>query len=103
MAGIPPFLGFFSKLSIITLLLFYESYFLFVIFFISGLIISFYYIQNYRFFGYNLKNINHNKNNLILKFNYKYINILNISIFLNIFSLFLFNDIFIFSFIIKIN
>jgi NADH:ubiquinone oxidoreductase subunit 2 (subunit N) len=63
MAGIPPFLGFFSKILIISSLLFYENYYLFLLFFISSLIIAFYYIQNYRFFGVNLKNTNFLKQN----------------------------------------
>lgn len=103
MSGIPPFLGFFSKLSIISLLIFYENYFLFFLFFISGLIISFYYIQNYRFFGYNLKSINYSKNYFLIKLNFKYLNYLLFFISFNTFSFIFFNELFIFSLIFKIS
>jgi len=103
MSGIPPFLGFFSKILIISSLIYYENYFLFFTFFISSLIIAFYYIQNYRFFGYRLKNITYFKNNLIVKFNYKYLNYLITFIFLNVLSLFFINEIYIFSFLFKLN
>lgn len=102
MSGIPPFLGFFSKIMVVTLLLYNENYLLFSIFLISGLIISFYYIQNYRFFGYNLKNINYYYK-LFIIVNYKYLNWLIIFTFFNIFSIFFFNDIYIYSFLPKIS
>ena len=103
MSGIPPFLGFFSKLLIISSILFYENYFLFILFLISSLIISFYYIQNYRFFGYSLKSINYCKNKIFLLLNYNYLNFLIIFIFFNIFSFFFINEYFIISYLFKIN
>lgn len=103
MAGIPPFFGFFSKILIISSLLYYNNYFLFTLFFISSLVISFFYIQNYRFYGYNIKNITYLKNNLIIIYNNKFINLLLIFIFFNLFSIFFINEIYIYSFIFKLN
>ena len=103
MAGIPPFLGFFSKIFVITYLAYNENYFLFILFLLSGLIISFYYIQNYRFLNYNLKNLNFSKNLIILKLNNSYINLISILLFINLFSFLFLNDINILVCIFKIN
>lgn len=83
MAGLPPFLGFFSKISIISNLYLDSNYFMCILFLISSLIISFFYIQNSRFFGFFLKKIKFFKNNLILVINYNYANILIIFIIIN--------------------
>ena len=96
MSGLPPFLGFFIKISLITLLINNEEYLLFFLILLSGLFISFFYIQNYRFFGYNLKNINYKKNLLILKYNNSLFFIIYVCIFINIFGIFFLNDFFIF-------
>ena len=103
MSGIPPFLGFFSKISVISVLMLNENYFYFFIFFISGLVLSFYYIQNYRFFGYNLKSINYSKDYLVLKLNFSYLNYLILFIFFNLFSFFFFSDLLVFSYTFKLN
>ena len=84
MAGLPPFLGFFAKISIITNLYIDKNFFLCILFLVSSLVISFFYIQNSRFFGFSLKKIKFYKNNIILIKNYKYVNILIIFIFINI-------------------
>lgn len=103
MSGIPPFLGFFAKLSLISLLLLNEEYFLFFLILISSFFISYFYIQNYRFFGYNIKNINYNKNIYILKNNKNLYIFYYFLLFLNIFSFFFINDFFIFMTFISIN
>ena len=103
MSGIPPFLGFFSKISVVSVLMLNENYFYFFIFFISGLVLSFYYIQNYRFFGYNLKSINYSKDYLVLKLNFSYLNYLILFIFFNLFSFFFFSDLLVFSYTFKLN
>lgn len=71
MAGIPPFLGFFAKLSVVSNMLVNEDYFLFFLSIFIGLFVSFFYIQNYRFYGFNLKNIYYNKSSIVYKFNNK--------------------------------
>lgn len=103
MAGIPPFLGFFAKISLISLLLFNEEYLLFFLTLISGFFISFFYIQNYRFFGYNIKNINYNKNIFLLKNNKNLYFLFYIFIFINIFSFLFINDFFIFVTFLSLN
>jgi NADH:ubiquinone oxidoreductase subunit 2 (subunit N) len=103
MAGIPPFLGFFAKISLVSLLLYNEEYLLFFLTLISGFFISFFYIQNYRFFGYNIKNINYNKNIFIIKNNKNLYIYYYLLLFINIFSFFFINDFFIFSTFIALN
>lgn len=102
MAGIPPFLGFFAKISLVSLLLFNEEYLLFFLTLISGFFISFFYIQNYRFFGYNVKNISYNKNLFIFKNNKNLFITFYLFLFINIFSCFFISDFFIFSTFISI-
>lgn len=97
MAGIPPFFGFFSKILIISNLYFTNNYYLFILFFVVGFILAFYYIQNYRFFGFNQKNLNYYNNLLIINLNYNYLNFLLIFLSLNNFIFFFFNDFFIYS------
>src|SRR5574343_663977 len=62
MAGFPPFLDFFSKISVIDNLYFDKNYFLCILFLISSLIISFFYIQNSIFFFYLLNKSKYFKN-----------------------------------------
>jgi NADH:ubiquinone oxidoreductase subunit 2 (subunit N) len=49
MAGVPPFIGFFSKLFIITLLVNNAFFILYTLFFIILLIGLYFYVQNIRF------------------------------------------------------
>lgn len=84
MAGLPPFLGFFSKISVIANLYFDKNYFLCILFLISSLIISFFYIQNSRFFGYSLKKTKYFKNNLVLVINYNYSTVILLFLMFNI-------------------
>lgn len=97
MAGIPPFIGFFAKLSVISLLLYNNEYLLFFFALFSGFFIAYFYLQNYRFYGYSLKNINYSKNIFIVKNNNHLFIIIYLFIYINIFSFFFLNDLLIFS------
>ena len=60
MAGVPPFIGFFSKLFIITLLINNYFFLLYSLFFISLLMGLYFYVQNIRFlYSTNLKTLNY--------------------------------------------
>lgn len=83
MAGIPPFLGFSVKLLLIANLYLDGNYYLFNLFLISSLIIGFFYMQNFRFYGIILKKRQFFKNFLILLFNYLYTCMLAIFIMFN--------------------
>lgn len=96
MGGLPPFIGFFAKFSVISLLLFNQEYLLFFLTLFFGLFISFFYIQNYRFYGFNIKNLNFSKNIFILKYNKIFFFFLYIFLFFNFFNFFFINDLFIF-------
>lgn len=96
MAGLPPFIGFFAKFSVISLLFFNQEYLLFFLTLFFGLFISFFYIQNYRFYGFNIKNLNFKKNIFLLKYNKNYFFFMYIFMFFNVFSFFFLNDLFIF-------
>jgi NADH-quinone oxidoreductase subunit N len=49
LAGIPPFLGFFSKLIIISYFFLKKNFFLLMMFFLLNFFIMYFYIQNFRF------------------------------------------------------
>lgn len=49
MAGVPPFIGFFSKLFIITLLINTNFFLLYFLFFVTLFIGLYFYVQNIRF------------------------------------------------------
>jgi NADH:ubiquinone oxidoreductase subunit 2 (subunit N) len=60
MAGVPPFIGFFSKLFIITLLINNYFFLLYSLFFVSLLMGLYFYVQNIRFlYSTNLKTLNY--------------------------------------------
>lgn len=101
-SGIPPFLGFFSKLSIISYLILKNKIFLSIIFFLISMIISFFFIQNYKYYGYNIKNINFLKNKFIYLINFKYLNIIIIFFFINIINFIIIGDIYLIMFIFKL-
>jgi len=102
-AGLPPSLGFFSKLSLIFNFLVNQDFILFLIVLLSSFYIIYFYLQNYRFFGFSLSGYDY-INNLV---NYKYIE--NFAsgyiffIFWSLTSLFFYNDIFIFTNIVTFN
>lgn len=88
LAGIPPFLGFFSKLSVIIILMFSGDYFASVLSLTSGFFVAFFYLQNYRFYGYQKKYFNYKNKLVIVKNNiglYYYLGFFLISNFLSIF------------------
>lgn len=68
LAGIPPFFGFFSKISIISFLLCEEQYFFFFMSLFTGLFSAFFYLQIYRFSGSTLKSINFYNRSINFKF-----------------------------------
>lgn len=103
MAGLPPFLGFFSKISVIANLYFDKNYFLCILFLISSLIISFFYIQNSRFFGYSLKKTKYFKNNLVLIINYNYSAVILLFLIFNTLNWLFLTSLLNFSYIIFLN
>ena len=98
MAGVPPFVGFFSKLLIL-LMLSNSNFFFFYIFFFGLLFLGLYfYLQNIRFlYSSNSNKINYSYSNNIrlstLYFNYTFL-----IIFFFCFGLFFFDDILLFFF-----
>ena len=97
LAGIPPFLGFFSKLSVIILLLFSGDYFAGILCLVSGFFVAFFYLQNYRFYGYQKKYFNYKNKTIILKMNVKLYYYLAFFIITNLFAIFFISDLFIFA------
>lgn len=97
LAGIPPFLGFFSKLSVIILLIFSGDYFAGILCLTTGFFVAFFYLQNYRFYGYQKKYFNYKNKTVVLKNNTGLYYYLSFFIITNLFSIFLINDLFIFS------
>lgn len=97
LGGIPPFLGFFSKLSVIILLIFSGDYFAGVLCLITGFFVAFFYLQNYRFYGYQKKYFNYKNKLIIIKNNTNLYYYLSFFIITNLFSIFLVNDLFIFA------
>jgi len=102
-AGLPPTLGFFSKLSLIFNFLVNNDFILFVIILISSFYIIYFYLQNYRFFGFSLSGYDYINNlvnyKLVLRFSSSYL----FFIFWSLTSVFFYNDIFIFTNLINFN
>jgi len=83
MAGLPPFMGFFIKLILLSNLYYDANYFLFDLFLISSLIIAFFYMQNFKFYGLSVNKRYFFKNFLIIIFNYSYSFLLAVFILFN--------------------
>lgn len=96
-SGIPPFFGFIAKISIASLMLSNGEYFLFFLIIASGIYVSFFYIQNYRFYGTYQKRITYSKPILIPRFFKHFLKIIMYFIFFNILAIPLSSDLFIFS------
>lgn len=96
MAGTPPFLGFFTKFSVIAILFTAQDYLFFFITLISGFFAAFFYIQNYRFYGYSIKSYTYVKTHVTIKYNLKLYLLIYFFVFVNLFSSLLINDFFIF-------
>lgn len=96
MSGTPPFLGFFTKFSVISMLFTAQDYLFFFITLISGFFAAFFYIQNYRFYGYSVKSYTYVKSHFVLKYNSKLYLLIYFFVFINLFSVFFINDFFIF-------
>ena len=97
LAGVPPFLGFFSKISVVSLMLFEEQYFFFFMSLFIGLFASFFYLQVYRFSGFSLKTIHYYNRVLTLKFSGILLFLNYFILFINILSIFFLSDLFIFA------
>ena len=95
MSGTPPFLGFFTKFSVISMLLTAQDYLFFFITVLSGFFAAFFYIQNYRFYGYSLKSYTYVKTYFITKYNAKLYLLMYFFVLINVFALFFINDFFI--------
>ena len=78
MAGLPPFMGFFIKLILLSNLYYDSNYFLFTLFLISSLVIAFFYMQNFKFYGLSINKRHFFKNFLIIIFNYSYAFLLSV-------------------------
>lgn len=102
-AGLPPTLGFFSKLSLIFNFLVNNDFILFIIILISSFYIIYFYLQNYRFFGFSLSGYDYINNlvnyKLVLRFSGSYL----FFIFWSLTSVFFYNDIFIFTNLVNFN
>jgi NADH:ubiquinone oxidoreductase subunit 2 (subunit N) len=97
LAGIPPFLGFFSKLSVIILLIFSGDYLSGTLCLFTGFFVAFFYLQNYRFYGYQKKYFNYRNKLVIVKNSTNLYYYLSFFIITNLLSIFFINDLFIFS------
>jgi NADH:ubiquinone oxidoreductase subunit 2 (subunit N) len=97
LAGIPPFLGFFSKLSVIILLIFSGDYLSGILCLFTGFFVAFFYLQNYRFYGYQKKYFNYRNKLVIVKNSTNLYYYLSFFIITNLLSIFFINDLFIFS------
>ena len=98
-SGFPPFLGFFSKMSVLISCLLANDYWLFFILLVPSFFIAFFYLYNYRFFGHNNEYLNY-KFYHILDING--LALLNFLIFINIFGFLFLGEFFLLgSFIFK--
>jgi NADH:ubiquinone oxidoreductase subunit 2 (subunit N) len=90
MSGIPPFISFWLKISIFNILLVESEFFLALLSLASGLILMFFYLQNYRFSG----NIKFTWKFYILFLNYSYIILIILigCIIINYFFIYFIND-----------
>ena len=95
LAGLPPFIGFFAKVSVITVLLTDEQYFFFFLTIFIGLFASYFYLQAYRFSGFFIKCLNYFSNSITYKFSTFFL-YLNYSLLLiNFLSFFFLADVYI--------
>jgi len=97
LAGIPPFLGFFAKISVVSILLFNEQYFFFFLSLFVGLFASYFYLQIYRFSGFSIKNISYIHRVLTFKFSGFFLHLNYFLLMINFLSFFFLADIYIFS------
>lgn len=87
MAGFPPFFGFCMKLILLSNLYLDQNWYLFYLFLFFGFFIAFFYLQNFRFFGFVMSRRFFFKKLLIIIFNVNYVFILALFFILNSISL----------------
>lgn len=92
MSGVPPFIGFWLKISLVINLLYINKILLVVIIFISGVYLMYFYMQNYRFIGGIQFTWNYISICLDQRYWFIYL-VISICFFININYLFFFNDI----------
>jgi len=95
MSGTPPFLGFFTKFSVISMLFTAQDYLFFFVTLFSGFFAAFFYIQNYRFYGYSTKSHTYVKTYFIAKYTGKLHLLLYFFVAINVLAIFFINDFFI--------
>ena len=79
------------------MLLFSGDYFAGILCLVSGFFVAFFYLQNYRFYGYQKKYFNYKNKTIILKMNVKLYYYLAFFIITNLFAIFFISDLFIFA------
>lgn len=97
LAGIPPFLGFFAKIAVISTLLYEEQYFFFFLSLFVGLFASYFYLQTYRFSGFSIKSIYYINRVTSFKFTGFFLFLNYFLLMINCLSFFFLSDIYIFS------
>lgn len=95
-AGIPPFLGFFTKLSVISFLIFSTEYMLALFGIIGGYFSAYFYWQLLRFLDYQPNKLTYKANVLLIKNSY-FLYLFYLLIFFNFFAYIFFSDFLIFT------
>ena len=103
LAGIPPFLGFFAKICIVSTLLYEEQYFFFFLFLFVGLFASYFYLQTYRFSGFSVKSIYYINRVVSFKFTGFFLYLNYFLLMVNFLSIFFLPDIYLFATWIALN
>lgn len=96
-SGIPPFFGFIAKTSISALAFLNSEYLYFILILFSGIYVSFFYIQNYRFYGVYSKRIHYAKPLVFLTHTKNLFKILMYFIIFNLLTVPLSSDLFVFT------
>lgn len=97
LAGVPPFLGFFAKISVVSILLQEEQYFFFFLSLLVGLFASYFYLQIYRFSGFSIKSIYYISRVVSFKFVPFFLYLNYFLLMINFLSFFFLSDLYIFS------
>lgn len=94
LAGLPPFIGFTSKILLISLIINFKSFLIFFFLFLFIILFLFFYIQNLKIIFSNSNSFQINNNFFMLNNNFNFINFINFISFLLIFNFFFIDDIF---------
>lgn len=98
MAGFPPYFGFFIKAILLANLFLHNNWYLFFYFLFFGFFISFFYLQNFKFFGFIIIKRTFFRRLLIVILNINYVFILMFFTVINHFSALFINSLFAFAF-----